>query len=137
MANKLFADRMFFTFNGFEALHVSRGDVRRNRNVQRVETMSRNKRTAGYKFGNLGVQLSLEVDIEQLRAQIDPGIGDPATDVNVVCECGGERYIVKGVIESEMTLSGTVGSGTKSFSFEALDIVNENGTSVNADISLG
>lgn len=136
MSTKLFADRMFVAINGFEVLHATSGSVKRNQNLQRVETMTRNLRTAGYRRGNLAIQISLELDIEQKRAQIDPSLGSDDTDITVVAECGGERYICKGVKESDMEMSGSVGQGTKRFSFEALDITNENGTSVNFDISL-
>lgn len=133
---KLFADRMFVALNGFEVLHAKSGSVKRTQNLQRVSTMTRNLRDAGYRRGNLAIQITLELDIEQKSAQIDPALGSDDTDISIVAECGGERYICKGVKEADMELSGSVGEGTKRFTFEALDITNENGTSVNVDISL-
>ena len=112
---KLFADRMFITVNGFELLHCVTGSVKRNANLQRVETMTRNKRTAGYRSGNLGIQVDVELDIEQKSAQIDPFLGSDDTDINLVAECGGERYIVKGLKESSMELSGSVGGVINTF----------------------
>lgn len=132
---KFFADRIFIAANGFEVAHLTKCDITRTRNLQRKETMSRNRRTAGYTEGNLGVKISAECAIERLAAQIDFYLMSGA-DISIVAECGGDRYIVKGVQESEMRLSGSVGDGSKSFELEGLDIVNENGTSVNADISL-
>jgi hypothetical protein len=134
---KLFADRMFLTINGFEAMHVKSANIRRNQSLSRVETMTRNKRTAGYKRGNLGVQCSFELDIEAQKAQLDLALADPTADIGLVAECGGERYTVTGLAESSMDIRGSVGDASKSIECEALDIVNENGSSVNVDISLG
>ena len=134
---KEYADRAFVTINGIAAADVQTANVARTQNLTRVETMTRNKRSAGFKKGNLGVTGSLELAIKKLQAQIDLAIIDPSVEVNLVFEVGGDRYTVKDLAESDMTLTGSVGDGTKSINFEAIDIVNENGFSVNSIISLG
>lgn len=131
-----FADRVFITINGNEVMHAKSATIRRTKNLQRVDTMTRNKRSAGYKYGNTHVSLSLGLDIEQKRAQIDPALASDDADISVVAEAGGERYIITGVRESEMSINGSVGDAGKELQFEGLDIVNENGTSVNIAISL-
>lgn len=134
---QLFADRMFFEINGFEAVHCKSGRVSTNENLTRVDTMNRKRRSAGYKRGNKHISLSLDLDIEENRAQIDLAVKDPSVDIRLVAICGGERYTCTGVAQSSMEMNASVGDSGKSLSLEALDIVNENGTSVNVDISLG
>ena len=74
---------------------------------------------------------------KKLQAAIDLAIIDPAVEVNLIFEVGGDRYTVKDLAESDMTLTGSVGDASKSINFEAIDIINENGNSVNSVISLG
>lgn len=134
---KLFADRAFVAINGFEALYVKSADLESSESLQRVETMTRNRRTAGYRYGNKSVQLSLELEIERDKAQLDMALAKDTDDIQVVFICGGERYSAVGVRQSSMGVRGSVGDASKSIKLEALDLVNENGTSVNASISLG
>ena len=136
MATKLFADRAFITINGFEAMHVKSANLKISEALARVETMTRNRRTAGYKRGNKSIQLSVTLDIEAKKAQIDAAIADPTAEINCVFEVGGERYNATGLAVSDTSLDGSVGDSSKSINFEALDVVNENGTAVNVDISL-
>jgi len=136
MAQKLFADRAFITINGFETAHVKTSNLKSSESLSRVSTMTRNRRDPGYKRGNKSIQISLTLEIEQQKAQIDLAIADPTADVQLVYECGAERYNALGLAQSEMTLDGSVGDANKQITLEALDLVNENGTSVNADISL-
>lgn len=132
-----FADRGFVTVNGVEVLHLKSANISTNENLTRADHMTRNRRSSGYKYGNKHIQIALEKDIEWNRAQIDLSIADPEADVNMVFVCGGERYTVKGVAQSDMSLNSSVGDSSKSSNYEALDIVNENGDSVNTDIVLG
>ena len=136
MATKIFADRVFLTMNGFELLNVKSAGLKMNMNLSRVETMTRNYKTAGYKHGNRSYQLTLGLDIESKKAQIDLALADPAADINCVFECGGERYIATGLAQADANIDGSVGDASKSINLEALDCVNENGVSVNVDISL-
>lgn len=133
---QLFADRGFITINGFEAMHVKSIRVSRNQNLQRVETMTRNRRTAGYKRGNLQVQVSFDLDIEAQRAQFDLALADPTADIKAVAEFGGERHTITGLAEASTEFQGSVGDASKSVNCEALDVVNENGTSVLSDLGL-
>jgi hypothetical protein len=137
MAAKRFADRMFFEINGFDPIYVKTGNISRSQNVSRASHMTRNRRDSGFKQGNLGVRASLSLEIPSDRAMLDLALADPTKDVNLVAECGGERYTCKDGIESDMTLHGSVGDAGKDINLEFLDCVNENGTSVNTDFSLG
>lgn len=131
-----YADRAFISINGVEVADVKTASVTRTQNLSRAETMTRNKRTSGFKKGNLSVTGSYELDIKALQASIDIGIADPDVEVNMVFEVGGDRYAVKDMAESDMTITGSVGDAGKSTNFEAIDIVNENGASVNIVLAL-
>lgn len=135
MSNKLFADRAFVTINGYEAMFLKTASVRRNQNLSRADHMTRNGRSSGYKYGNMHVQISLGMDIAKDKPQFDTALNKSA-EINVVFECGSERYTAKGLAESDMSMNGSVGDAGKEFNYEALDLVNENGESVNVDISL-
>jgi hypothetical protein len=134
---KLFADRAFVTVNGFELVHLKTADLEIDEALTVVDTMSRNHRSAGYKQGNKKISLTLELEVEALAAQFDLALANPTADIGVVWELGGERYIATGVRQASTSMKGAVGGGSKSIKLMALDVVNENGTSVNADISLG
>jgi hypothetical protein len=137
MAAKIFADRAFIEINGFDPLYLKTANMTRAQNRTRAEHMSRNRRSSGVKQGNLGVKVSLSLDIPQDQAILDIGLADPTKDINLVFEVGGERYTCKDGWEADMTLHGSVGDGGKDINLEFLDCVNENGSSVNASVSLG
>ena len=132
-----FADRAFVSINGVEALYLKSASVSVNENLSRADHMTRNYRSSGFKQGNKHIQVSLEKDIKWNQAQIDLSIVDPNAEVNLVFVCGGERYTVKSLRQSDMSMNGSVGDASKSANYEALDIINENGDSVNVDIVLG
>jgi hypothetical protein len=135
--NDFFADRAFITVNGFELVHLKSARVQIDENLRRVDTMTRNYRSAGYKRGNKHVRLSIEVEIPADKAQIDLALKQQSQDANMVFELGGERYAATGLEQASQTMQSQTGDGSKSIELEALDIVNENGTSVISDLSLG
>lgn len=134
---KLYADRAFLEVNGNEVADCISADCSASENLSRQSTMTKNYRDAGFKKGNRTVNLKLTLAITRKQAQIDLALADEDADVNVVFICGGERYIAKDCAQSNMNLTSSVGDASKSLDLEALDLVNENGNSVNAIISLG
>jgi hypothetical protein len=137
MAAKRFADRAFVEINGFDPIYLKTANMSRSQSVNRASHMSRNRRDSGFKKGNLVVKVALSLDIPEDRAILDIALADPTKDVNLVFEAGGERYTCKDGIEADMTLHGAVGDAGKDINLEFLDCVNENGSSVNTDFSLG
>lgn len=133
---ELFADRAFVLSNGVEIADLESATVTRTRGIQRKKTMTRNGRDKGYTESNLEVSLELEYAIPKDRAAVDLALANKSKNVKFVFECGGERYTIIGVIEDTMTMNAAVGSSSKRSSLLALDIINENGASVNADIRL-
>jgi len=133
---KRYADRIFVAINGFEQVNLSAFSMTRTQNKSRVDTMNRKKRSAGFKAGNLSITGNMTFEIEENKAAIDLALADPSSTVTIVAEAGGERFTIQDVEEFDMTIDGSVGSATKSTSWEALDIVNENGDPVNVDLAL-
>lgn len=133
----LFADRGFATINGYEAEHLKSMSMTVNENLSRADHMTRNRRSSGFKRGNKHISISLEFDVPSRKAAFDLAVADPDAEVNLVFECGGERFTILDLGQSSMGINTSVGDATKNFEYEAIDIVNENGTSVNAVISLG
>lgn len=134
---KRYADRGFLSVNGVELVDLVTASVTRSTGLQRKSTMTRSGRDSGYSNGNLQIQIAAELAIERKKAQIDLALADPDAEIRLVFECGGERLTAIGVAESSATINASVGDASKSVQWEALDIVNENGLSVNAEIQLG
>jgi hypothetical protein len=132
----LFADRGFIQINSGEVLYLKSANMKRNNSLQRVDTMSRDYTSAGYRYGNKSIQVALTFEIAADQAQFDTAIADKNADINVTFSVGAERYLLTGVKESDMSLDSSVGDASKAFNYEALNIVNENGDAVNTLISL-
>jgi|ERR1700747_546242 len=135
---KIFASRVFLTINGFESLHLKTCSLKVAEGLARVETMTADRSSAGYKYANRSIQIATEFEVEDARAQIDIAIADPTKEVNMVFQVGngGDRYIVSGLRQADMSIDGSVGDASKKINFEALKCVNQNGVAVNVDISL-
>lgn len=137
MSTTFFADRGFVTINGVEAVHVKSVRWTIDDAISRVDTMTRNKRSAGYKKGNRKVSGSFELEIPDQQAQIDLAF-QYGQDIAVICSIGenGERHSLIGLVQTTQDLSSSVGEASKTINFEALDAVNEKGPAVNAAIGL-
>lgn len=132
----LFADRGYFTINGYEAIHVKSGRATNDDAAEVVNTMARNYRSAGIKHGNAKFDIEVELEIPALQAQLDMNIQDPGSNVNLVFEVGGERYTYHNVFRKSVGLNASVGDGTKTVSLGALDCTNENGSLADAVLNI-
>ena len=130
-----FADRGTLFANSKELAFVKSVKLTIDESITRVDTMSRDYRSAGYKKGNRKVSGSFEVEIPDQKAQIDLAFLYK-NDITMVAAFGtnGERFTLIGIVQTSQDLNGGVGDTGKSISFEAIDAVNENGSSVNAVI---
>lgn len=133
---KLFADRAFVAINGFEILELENLDYTASENLTRVETMTRSRRSAGFRKGNKAVNLVLTLATEKDKAQINLALKDPANVASVVVEQGGDKYSFIDVEQSELSGTAAVGNATKTLNLEALDFVDEKGNSRLSDLSL-
>lgn len=134
---KIFADRIFVAINGFELVDLENVDWTFNPNLTRVETMTRNRRSAGFRKGNKAVSLVLTLATEREKAQINLALKNPANKATVVVEQGGDKFTFVDVEQGEMSGTGSVGNATKTLNLEALDFVDEKGNSRLGDLSLG
>jgi len=135
MAN-IFADRMFIELNGIEVAEVETADYTINENLTRVETMTRNRRSAGFRKGNKSIQLNLTLAIENLVAQINLALKDPASTANFVVIMGGDRLSFIDLEQGQQTGTGSVGTANKTLNLEAIDVVDENSRSRLGDFAL-
>lgn len=133
---KIFADRAFLAINGFEILELENLDWTFNPNLTRVETMTRTRRSAGFRKGNKAVSLVLTLAQENDKAQINLALKNPANKATVVVEQGGDKYTFVDVEQGEMTGTANVGNATKTLNLEALDFIDERGNSRLGDLSL-
>lgn len=133
---KYYADRGFITINGFEAFAVKDINIDVDDKITQVDHMTKNYRGSGFKRGNRSVSISLGLDIPEKKAQLDLALVDPAKQVNLVCTIGGERHQAIDVVQPSFNLSASVGDAGKKINLVALDLVNEKGQAVNADIGL-
>lgn len=136
MATQKFADRGYFTVNGYETLYMKSARCQNDDAVTMADTMSRNYRSAGTKQGNAKFALDVELEIPALAAQLDMNIQDPGAEINAVFECGGERYTYHNVFRRTVGMNASVGDATKSISLGALDCTNENGALADAVLNI-
>lgn len=136
MATTYFADRGYAIANGVEIAHLKNIRWTVDESLSRVETMTRNRRTAGYKKGNRKVSGSFELEVPDDKPQIDLSF-NYGKDFSVIATLGnGERHQLIGLEQASQDLNGGVGESGKSIAFEAIDAINEGGPAVNASIGL-
>ncbi len=132
----LFADRAFVSMNGFEIAEIENIDYSFNPNLTRVETMTRSRKSAGFRKGNKAISLVLTLAIKNDEAQINLALKEPSNVLTVGVEMGGDKFAFIDVEQGEMSGTATVGTATKTLNLEALDFVDEKGQSRLSDLSL-
>lgn len=132
-----YSDRGFVSINGVEKANVKSVKWTIDESIQRVDTMSRDRRSAGWKKGNRKITGSFELEVPDQRAEIDLSF-TYGQDITVICSLGtnGERWSLIGLVQTTQDMSGSVGEGMKTINFEAIDAINENGPAVNSEIGL-
>ena len=133
---KLFADRMFIIVNGFELVEAESIDFTSNRNLTPVDTMTRNKKSLGFRGGNLAVSLNVTLAVEADVAQVNLALAEPTADISIGVEMGGDSFLFTEVVQNEISGTGSVGNATKSLALLATDFTDENGGSRLGDIGL-
>ena len=133
----LFADRGFVFVNGVNYGDLTSAQVNCDLAVNEVDTMTKNNVAAGYNKGNKRISVTLDQAIRKNVPTIDLALADEDADIRLVFEVGTDRYTVTDVALASWGISTSVGSASKNLQLKGLDLVNENGASVNASISLG
>ena len=131
-----YADRYFLESGGVEIADIESLDYTVNENLTRVDTMTRNRKSAGFRKGNKQISLNATLAIESDRAQLNFALKDPAATLNLVVEVGGERLSFLDCEQGQQTGTGTVGTATKTLNLEAVDFVDENGFSRLSNLGL-
>lgn len=137
MATQFYADRGFVTINGVEKANIKSVKWTVDEAVTRVDTMTRNHTSSGWKKGNRKITGSMELEIPDTAAEIDLAF-TYGQQVNIICSLGtaGERWTLKGLVQTTQDMSGAVGEATKTINFEAQEASNESGPAVNAIVGL-
>jgi hypothetical protein len=135
MATTFYADRGFVTINGVQKVNLKSCKWTVDEAVSRVETMTADRTTAGFKKGNRKCTGSMELDVPDSKAEIDMAFLY-GQEVSIVCQLGtsGERWTLSGVVQTNQDMSASVGEAMKSINFEARTASNEGGPAVNSQI---
>lgn len=133
---RIFCDRAFLECNGEEIADVETVDYSVKENLTRVETMTRNRRSAGFRKGNMGISLTCGLAIEIDKVALAVRLKSPGAVANLVVEMGGERLSFKDVEQAEQSGTASVGNAKKTLQLEAIDFVDENGRSRLSDFGL-
>ena len=134
MATTYYADRGSLIINGIEVANVKSVKFTIEESISRVDVMTKNHRTSGYKKGNRKVSGSFELAILDQQAQLDLSFLYQGNDISVSCKVGqkSESYTLIGLVQTNSDISASVGETSKTINFEALDAVNEGGSAVNS-----
>ncbi len=133
MAVNFFADRGYATVLGRELALLKSIKWTVDDSVTRVDTMSRDHRSAGWKRGNRKVTGSFEFDVRDDQPAPDLSFLFGKEGVNIVTQLGSnsERWSLVDVVQTTQDYSGSVGETGKTINFEARDAINENGVAGN------
>lgn len=131
-----FADRGFATINGVEVALLKSIKWTVDNKVTRVDAMSRDHASSGFKRGNKTITGSFEFDVRDDQPQIDLSFLYGQAGVNIVAQLGtnSERWSLIDVVQTTQDFTASVGESGKTINFEARDCVNEKGTAVNSII---
>ena len=135
----LFADRAFISINGVEVLDIESADLKRNYGTKVVPTMSRNRRNKGTVKGNLEIDLSITVAVQnQLGTPKLEDINFESNDVALTFEHGADRYTCTGLDlkDVDQNASGVGSEGKKVWNLIALDVIDQVGNSSLFNIKL-
>jgi len=134
-----YADRAYITVNGARIADLQSATLRANKNARPVPNMTRNGRNTGFVQGNLEVDVTCTVAVQNTLASPKLEFVDyEAADVAIAFECGSDVYQATGVFlkDSEQSATGVGDEARKTWNFGALDLIDSVGNSALFDISL-
>lgn len=135
----VYADRAFISVNGSRLVDVQSASLKQNHNRKAVKSMTPNRRDRGFVRGNLEIDITLALAIqnELARPKLE-GIDYEGSDVQLTFIAGAEVYVVTGVfLKDNDDNAGGVGDEVKaSFNFGALDVKDTVGNSSLFNITL-
>lgn len=135
----VYADRAFISVNGSRIGDIQSASLKQNHNRKAVKSMTPNRRDRGFVRGNLEIDISLSLAIQNdlARPKLE-GIDYEGSDVQITFIAGAEVFVATGVfLKDNDDNAGGVGDEVKgSFNFGALDLKDTVGNSSLFNISL-
>lgn len=138
MATK-YADRAFLAINGAPLVDVQSADLKQNFNRRQVKSMTPDQRDRGYVEGNLDVDVSCVLAVQNLLASPKlEEIDYQANNVSINFIVGADQYTVNSLFLKDVdeNASGVGEEVKKTFNFGALNVVDNVGNSVLFNLSL-
>ena len=131
-----FADRGSATINGREVALLKSLKWTIDNKVSRVDTMTRDRSSSGWKKGNQSITGTFVFDVRDDQPQPDLSFLYGQEGVNITTGLGtkSERYSLLDIVCTTTDFSASVGETSKTVNFEARACVNENGQAVNSII---
>lgn len=135
----VYADRAFISVNGARLANIQSASLKQNHNRKAVKSMTNNRRDRGFVEGNLEIDISLNMALENdlARPKLE-GIDYKGSDVQITFIAGAEVFVATGVfLKDNDDNAGGVGDEVKgTFNFGALDLKDTVGNSSLFNISL-
>jgi hypothetical protein len=135
----LYADRAFLTVNGARIADLQSATMRRTENSRPVPTMTRDRFNRGFVQGNIDIDITAQIAVQQgLASPKIEFIDYAAADVAIAYEVGSDVYQATGVFlkDSDVNSGGIGDEVKKTWNFGALKLIDAVGNSALFDITL-
>lgn len=135
-----FADRAIVSLAGRDIVHLQSASLEVEYSNTPVNTMSRDRTTAGFVSGNKVITVDLSAAIEErVHGPVLEGIDYEVSDVDITVQIGGEEFTVTSVWLNRAGVSApSVGQeATRTWAFQGTDIINAQGSSVSDAFASG
>lgn len=136
----LYADRAFISVNGAKIADVQSASLKQNLNARPVQSMTQDRYNKGIVKGNVDVDITLEVAVQNTLARPKlETVPYETADVQLTFQVGADQYVAKGLFMKDVTdNSSGIGSEVKTtFNMGALKVIDAVGNSVLFNLQLG
>lgn len=127
-----YADRAFISLNAARIVDVQSANLKQNQNARATPSMTPNRRNRGFVQGNLDIDITLTIAVEEdlARPKFEQ-IDYKNNDVQLTFVCGSDQYIATGLfLKDNDDNAGGIGDEVKTtFNFGALDLQDAVGNS--------
>ena len=135
----LYADRAFISINGARIADVQSATLRQNFNAKPVPTMTPDQFNTGFVKGNVDIDITMQIAVEQSLARPKIEALDFANnDVQLTFYVGSDQYVATKLFpkDTEDAASGIGEEVKTTFNFGALKLTDAIGNSVLFNLSL-
>ena len=133
-----YADRAFLTVAGKELFDVQSATLKQNRNARQVPSMTHDGRNRGIVEGNLDVDVTFTIAVENQLASPQLDFTDYiSNDLSLVFKCGVDTYTATKLYlkDNEESAGGIGDEVKKTYNFGALDVTSNSSNSSLFDVS--